>query len=224
MDICYLDIGNSRAKYQIKNQRYTQNISDFKLKKLLDLSDEIWVASVNNDFYIESNPKLKIITTNLNYKNLSNQYDLPLDLGVDRWLNLISAYEMYSGQNTVIIDAGTAITIDLLNNKNIFSSGVIMPGLKTIRSSISKFETDVCDLMPTSLESSTSKAWLSGTSHMIISSINSYIEMLKNRVKINNIIITGGDSLQIAKFIDQTTLVDINLTLKGIKYYADYMR
>jgi len=61
--------------------------------------------------------------------NAYEQYD---QLGVDRWLTLLAADQRQSG-DSMIIDAGSAITIDLLSKHHGHLGGAILPGFKTSR-------------------------------------------------------------------------------------------
>jgi type III pantothenate kinase len=74
---------------------------------------------------------------------LTNRYHKPEQLGADRWMAMVAAYQMM--QNSVIVvDCGTAVTIDLVNEKGQFVGGVIMPGLSTAFQSL-RTETDAVD-------------------------------------------------------------------------------
>src|SRR5206468_12870177 len=56
--------------------------------------------------------------------------DTPKQIGVDRILNIAAAYEQI-GKACVVVDAGTAITIDCCNDNGDFLGGAIAPGAKT---------------------------------------------------------------------------------------------
>ncbi len=61
---------------------------------------------------------------------VTNAYDQPERLGVDRWLALLAAAELCDG-DCMIIDAGSAITLDLLRADGRHLGGAILPGRKT---------------------------------------------------------------------------------------------
>lgn len=61
---------------------------------------------------------------------VSNAYDDYAQLGVDRWLTLLAAYELVD-TDAMILDAGSAITIDLLSRQQGHLGGAILPGLQT---------------------------------------------------------------------------------------------
>jgi type III pantothenate kinase len=55
--------------------------------------------------------------------------DAPKSTGVDRVLNVAAAYEQL-GKACVVVDAGTAVTIDMCNNEGDFLGGAIAPGVR----------------------------------------------------------------------------------------------
>jgi type III pantothenate kinase len=61
---------------------------------------------------------------------VTNAYREPERLGVDRWMALIAASELVRG-DVVVIDAGSAITLDLLRADGKHLGGAILPGINT---------------------------------------------------------------------------------------------
>ncbi len=61
---------------------------------------------------------------------VTNGYEQPERLGVDRWLALIGAAEWSEG-DCIVIDAGSAITLDLLRGDGQHLGGAILPGINT---------------------------------------------------------------------------------------------
>lgn len=59
-----------------------------------------------------------------------NGYEQPGQLGVDRWLAMIGAAEMVKS-DCIVIDAGSAITLDLLRVDGQHLGGAILPGINT---------------------------------------------------------------------------------------------
>jgi type III pantothenate kinase len=64
-----------------------------------------------------------------------NAYQLPEQLGVDRWLSLVAAWQQYLGP-ICIADCGTAITVDLINADGRHQGGLICPGLTLMKKSL----------------------------------------------------------------------------------------
>jgi type III pantothenate kinase len=59
---------------------------------------------------------------------VTNSYDAPERMGVDRWLAMIAAWQRI-GDALCVIDAGTALTIDFLDQGGVHRGGYIIPGL-----------------------------------------------------------------------------------------------
>ncbi|WP_111643388.1 type III pantothenate kinase [Marinimicrobium alkaliphilum] len=62
-------------------------------------------------------------------------YAEPGALGVDRWLALLAARAQYAGE-LLVIDAGSALTLDLLSADGTHRGGYIAPGLERMRTSL----------------------------------------------------------------------------------------
>jgi type III pantothenate kinase len=67
---------------------------------------------------------------------VTNAYRDPKGLGVDRWLAVIAARELTEGGAACVIDAGTAVTIDVVNEKGLHLGGVIIPGVQMMVDSL----------------------------------------------------------------------------------------
>ncbi|MCL4799473.1 MAG: type III pantothenate kinase [Burkholderiales bacterium] len=63
---------------------------------------------------------------------VTNGYDDPGQLGVDRWAALVAARARHAGDSLVVM-AGTATTIDRLDAQGTFRGGMILPGLDLMR-------------------------------------------------------------------------------------------
>ncbi len=67
--------------------------------------------------------------------DVHNDYLQPAQLGADRWVSLIAARTLNLGA-TLVVNAGTATTIDLLEATGHFVGGLILPGLDLMRRSL----------------------------------------------------------------------------------------
>ncbi len=66
---------------------------------------------------------------------VTSRYDDPAQLGADRWAALIGARGLHRGA-CVVVSAGTATTIDLLDADGVFQGGLIMPGLALMHAAL----------------------------------------------------------------------------------------
>ncbi len=61
---------------------------------------------------------------------LKIRYRNPLEVGSDRIANAIAATQMYPDENLLILDLGTATTVDAISAERDYEGGVIIPGLR----------------------------------------------------------------------------------------------
>ncbi|GAB4168061.1 MAG: type III pantothenate kinase [Rhodocyclaceae bacterium] len=64
-----------------------------------------------------------------------NGYEDPAQLGADRWAALIGARSVHTGA-CVVVSAGTATTVDVLDASGLFRGGLILPGVEMMRRSL----------------------------------------------------------------------------------------
>ena len=77
----------------------------------------------------------KQLAGNSAYTGMRSLYQDPSKLGADRWAALIGARAL-SNKNTLIVNAGTATTIDLLGSNGVHYGGWILPGLGLMQESL----------------------------------------------------------------------------------------
>lgn len=140
-----LDVGNSSAKWRLMRDgeiagrgRYRADDSE-SLQALLSCSDtleHIWVSSVAD---IERNKNMSELLKNhwgvvpwfahstAQLGSLRNSYSEPERLGVDRWLAMLGGQNHLSDRFAVV-DAGSALTIDIVAADGLHEGGYIIPG------------------------------------------------------------------------------------------------
>ncbi|MEO2268976.1 type III pantothenate kinase [Pseudoalteromonas sp. YIC-656] len=74
--------------------------------------------------------------TSSHWRQLECAYPNFQTLGIDRWLAVIAGYSENPEGNTVVVDAGTALTIDVINDNHQHLGGYILSGLKLSEQSI----------------------------------------------------------------------------------------
>ena len=154
----------------------------------------------------------------INIKNINH-------LGSDRIVNSIEGKRF---KNCLIIDFGTATTFDIVKN-GIYEGGVIAPGIK---SSIKNLKQTTA-LLPmfdlrnkqTSYGKNTKDALNAGFIWGYDGLINNIINKITRKWEMNyKIILTGGYANLFKKIIKRRTIVDQNITIKGIsKVYQKFL-
>lgn len=234
------DIGNTSTKISILNNKFDilksynidtnelykkKNIYNF-FKKILNnnLDKKVLFSSVVpktykliknylklKNFHLFEIKDLKIKNIlKINIKNLSQ-------LGSDRIVNTIGA--QYA-KNCIVIDFGTATTFDILKN-GVYDGGVIAPGVDLSIKNLNK-STALLPLLNLNdkqknygknTKEALNAGFLWGYEGLVNNIINKIIIKSKKNYKI---ILTGGYAKMFKKFIKKKTMIDQNITIKGI--------
>ena len=223
----FIDIGNSAVKWRThETEIFSQNIDTFSLK-LLPKADTVWVSAVAHTNILEAikteYTNVKEVQSLKQLGKLTLAYKDSSELGVDRFLAMLGALEYFPNDHLLIIDVGSAVTFDVINNKGEHQGGLIMPGLKALRESFSKFSTNDLALKSTSLKTNTEEAWQSGTHAMLISSINNQIEDYESKYPNGEVLVCGGIVKEVLLELPNTISYYDNLVLDGLESYSKSM-
>jgi type III pantothenate kinase len=241
MIMLFIDIGNSQIKAvtidgeEFKNAFSCPTEDTAKIEKsIANLSpsiSEAVMASVVPEICQKINKLLNLSNINVSIiehdKTIKNTLATPQTTGVDRLLTARGAYEKEKSP-CVIIDMGTAITIDAVNAKGAFVGGCIIPGEKLWFESLNNFTSQLPLLSLENVDlslleipgNSTETAIKGATAFGIAGAIEKIAGIVLDKVKGEKIFITGGNA---EKFIP---LLEINveycpvLLFEGMKSIA----
>jgi len=155
---------------------------------------------------------------------VSNNYSDPTQLGCDRWAALIAAWKMQQ-QACLVINVGTAVTIDALSESGKFLGGIILPGIHLMLNSIQLgtqlFSADMSNYEDFPV--STNSAIQSGIIHSIIGAIERMYNLLSMKIDhpVKTCIISGGGASLLFPFIKIPITAIDNLVLKGLVSIAE---
>jgi len=157
---------------------------------------------------------------------IQNAYKTKLTLGYDRIADAVGAYSMFPGVNVLIIDAGTAITIDLLTAEGEFYGGNISPGLDLRFRALNEFTSKLPLIKKKEyhpfLGKTTEEAILSGVLSGAAFELDGYIDKLRIQYPDLKIILTGGDIKFFVKKLKNIIFVHSNLNLTGLNRILEY--
>lgn len=152
---------------------------------------------------------------------LTLKLDNPKELGADRIVNAVAAYEEFHN-DLVVIDFGTATTFDVVTKNAEYLGGVICPGIKisleALFHSASKLPRVEITRPELVIGHNTIDCMQSGVYHGYIGLVDSLVKkMSKELGKKLKVIATGGLAGLIAEGSETIEVVDDMLTLKGLK-------
>jgi type III pantothenate kinase len=150
----------------------------------------------------------------------------PEELGSDRIVNAVAAYEIFKGP-VAVVDFGTATTISVVGKDANYMGGVILPGLGLMNKSLAKGTSKLSEitLSPplSALGINTSRCIQSGIFYGTAGAIERLLQEIEKEVEFGlKIVVTGGYGGIISRFLQREYTMRPNLTLEGLKII--YMR
>jgi len=158
----------------------------------------------------------------------SNHYQTPETLGKDRLAAIAGAYSLFPDNDILVIDAGTALTIDFIDKNGNYLGGNISPGLnmrfKALHDYTEKLpllsQTDEFQLLGKCTES----AIVSGIQFGMIFEVNKYIDHFVKKNEHLVKILTGGDRFFLENKIEHSIFAEPNLVFIGLDYIIEFNR
>ena len=223
----FVDIGNSAVKWRSHDPEVYTKGADLFSSKLLPEAESVWLSAVAHPNIVQDIraqfTNVKLVEPLKQYGRLTLSYDAPSKLGIDRFLAMLGALERFPDSSLLVIDAGSAVTFDVLDSKGMHQGGLIMPGIKALRESFPKFSTSDLSLTSSALKNNTEGAWRSGTHAMLVSAINSQIRNFELEYPGGVVTICGGTAKEVLKELPESVKPFDNLVLDGLESYSQSM-
>ena len=152
---------------------------------------------------------------------MSIRYDNPREIGADRLVNAVAAYEKVKGA-VVVVDFGTAITYDPVSAEGEYLGGIITPGVEISMEALTSRAAALprVEIAPprSLIGKSTVDAIRSGIVYGFAGQVDAIINRLHEELGDEaHTIATGGLAEHIVPFCDTVDEIDDLLTLKGLK-------
>jgi type III pantothenate kinase len=181
-----------------------------------------------------------------NTRVLSSSQHLPLQVavahpagvGMDRLLNAVAAnHRDRAGCPAILVDAGSAVTVDWVDAAGVFRGGTIFPGLRLMARALNQYTAklplvEVTDSTPPVLGTNTTAAITAGIHGAVVGGISYLAEQLTLNLRHENpreplVYLTGGDAVLLAPALEpalQRLRLPLEvwplMTLEGIRLAA----
>jgi type III pantothenate kinase len=148
------------------------------------------------------------------------QYDNPREVGADRIVNAVAAYEKYRC-SLIIVDFGTATTFDFISSKGEYQGGAIAPGMaisaEALFEKASKLPRVEFVRPPQVIAKNTVNSMQAGIFFGYAGLVDGIVERMKQETRENPLVVaTGGLAEQISAASQTIDEVDPFLTLEGL--------
>ncbi|VAW98547.1 Pantothenate kinase type III, CoaX-like [hydrothermal vent metagenome] len=237
-----IDAGNSRIKWTfVESQSQLGTvISNVDLSSAIDAwpllkkPDQVWLASVRDEqFGQELNAAIKslwdlpvnVICSSKKALGVTNAYAEPQTLGCDRWAAMLAAYHE-SKRSLLVVNLGTALTIDAVDAEGHHLGGLISPGIHLQQEAI--YVGTNIDCIPDISTFDSQELFAPSTAEGIVSGSINTISALIDRACQNRIkqdpdtlcYLAGGDAEKIKDTLQCPCIIEPSLVLKGIALIA----
>jgi type III pantothenate kinase len=146
-----------------------------------------------------------------------SRYENPAQLGTDRWAALVGARARCSGA-CVVVNAGTAVTMDALTAQGVFLGGLILPGLELMARSLAAGTADL-PLQPGRFQPfpvNSVDAIRSGALQAIAGAVDRMIHLLAAQDAPTQLLLSGGAADTIAPILTREYVLAPALVLEGL--------
>ena len=152
-----------------------------------------------------------------------NGYRKPVQLGVDRWMALIAARALFQ-QVLIVVDCGTATTIDAMDDTGLHYGGIILPGYQMMQESMLG-NTAIPDytnaVQKTLFATDTASGIRSGAVIATAGAVEKIVGAMRNRAKGEVIcLVTGGGAEELIGVTDISVRHEPHLVLNGLDQIA----
>ena len=232
--VLVIDEGNTRIKaavfegdtllevFVFGKEEVRKNINKI-LKKYIFISDLVIssVGSLSGSAFLEFKETIKVhCITREEVFPFTNRYATPTTLGIDRMVLAAGAVFQFPKQNRLVIDAGTCVTYDFINHEDQYLGGAISPGLRLRYESLHAFTAKLplltLDDSNHFLGDSTKTSIHSGVINGLVYEIDGFIADYKLKYPKFIIILTGGDTVFLAKRLKNTIFANSNFLLESL--------
>jgi type III pantothenate kinase len=224
-----IDSGNTRFKAAIFSGTNLGEKHSFLNKEELKsfLNHHTFESAIVSSVSFDGNEILnwikaskKILLTHLLALPIQIKYKTPETLGVDRIAAVCGVVDIFPNKNTLVIDAGTAITYDFVDSQRNYEGGSISPGIKMRFESLHTF-TERLPLVAKEgdlpLTGNTTETCIrSGVLNGVIAEVEGTINNYKQLYPDLGVVLCGGDSFFFENKLKPTIFATPDLVLSGL--------
>lgn len=152
---------------------------------------------------------------------LAVEVDEPRQVGIDRRLNAVAVNRCRQpGTAAVIVDAGSAVTVDLVDAAGAFRGGAIFPGLRLMARALHEHTALLPEVNVQCVEAppgtNTTHAIRVGVMHAVVGGIERLIALYRKQLPAMDVYLTGGDAPLLLAASDSLGKLWPEMTLEGI--------
>ncbi|MDP2878920.1 MAG: type III pantothenate kinase [Sulfuricella sp.] len=233
--ILAVDAGNSRIKWGLHDGNSWLSKGWLATADVADLGDA-WKGMAAPERIVASNVagpqvampieeaskawpvQIRWVAAVENQCGVRNRYEIPSQLGSDRWAALIAARAI-APEGCVVVNAGTAMTVDALTAEGVFLGGMIVPGLATMLRALAESTAAIGEGGGhyRDIPKNTPDAVYSGALSAMVGAVWHMNALLAGEIKrAPTCLLSGGDAQLLLPLLSGKTKMVDNLVLDGL--------
>jgi type III pantothenate kinase len=235
--ILHIDVGNTCVKWRLMDASELVVVKPVKVELLGIFLENlqgrfndltlIKISSVVSSMELERRcavyyPYVGVVVVEVrqNHLGLRCAYKDVSKLGVDRWLALFSVYKKYL-ENVVVVDVGTAMTIDILSVRGTHEGGYILPGLTSSVNALSSSTKKLPVLGRFGLEVSPGTNTDDAISAGVLIQMVGAVEMVHRKYPSHGLVVSGGDGALLCRHLKKAEYWP-DIVLDGLLYIDEH--
>jgi len=230
-----IDVGNSYTKWRFgtTDSKRISNDEISELSKIVGrrvdririscVLDERRRGEIKSQLQDDFDCEVEVARPLLLSHGMRNAYKNIEALGVDRWLAGLAAFKHSNGAPCLVVDIGSAMTIDTINDQGVYLGGYIIPGLMLMQNSLlTGTGRIVCETTPNlrndflEVPSETASAVQSGACFAMVACVERAIDNFLSKWAHGRVHLTGGDGESIAACLGREADYRCDLVLDGL--------
>ncbi|MDJ0751217.1 MAG: type III pantothenate kinase [Woeseiaceae bacterium] len=253
MTALLMDVGNSRIKWGVLDQgeiRRTGHISQQRIRenglqvlttRIPRRVDNVFVSNVAGTSFatrlsgvvgMHCDCDVKFARSERSGWGVTSGYTQPRRLGVDRWAAIVGAWAEVRS-SCLVVDAGTALTIDAVDAEGQHIGGQIIAGVATMSDALAAATSDIPKVKPAPGRSAsdlgmfarnTAAAVREGANAAVAGAVDRAIRALQSNAYEPTVLLTGGDASRILKALCDSPVHRPHLVLQGLAHMLEHAR
>ena len=177
------------------------------------------LAQIKADLQLSNIPWYQI-RSEAEKDQLFSSYAQPGTLGVDRWLAMLGAQQHYPHTELLVIDAGTALTIDHLAASGKHQGGWIVPGIHMQQKAVTNYTAKVFNRDQQQFQLAFAQDTASCLQNGVFAAVLAVIRQAYGLAPHAKMLITGGDAAVLMPFLDDLPIeIEPLLIFRGMTRY-----
>jgi type III pantothenate kinase len=246
-----MDVGNSRIKWGVLDNgelRRTGHIAQDRIREqgLTVLTtriprrvDEVFVSNVAGTTFAtrlsgvvgaHCDCEVRFARSQRRGWGVTNGYTQPRRMGVDRWVAMVGAWaELRSA--CLVVDAGTAVTLDAIDDEGTHLGGQIIAGVATMAGALASATSDIPSVKPAPARAgtdlgmfarNTAAAVREGAQNAVAGAVDRALRTLQSNAYEPTVVLTGGDASRMLTTLSETPVHRPQLVLRGLAHMLDH--